>query len=57
MNHPGIVLVNFTPRRHRRAVMEVQLEIVDLGDATRETRQASWPVETMDNMFQWGRWY
>jgi hypothetical protein len=37
--------------------MEVQLYIVDLGDATEETRQQGWPVDTFDNLMQWGRYY
>lgn len=33
------------------------LDIIDLGDATRETKQFS-PVQIfMDNMFQFGSWY
>jgi hypothetical protein len=36
--------------------MDVPLEMVDLGDAIAETRQASWPAEMPDNLAQWGRW-
>lgn len=53
----GVGVVFTSKLRQRRAVMEVQLEIFDFGDALKETKQQAWPGHTFDNLYQWGIYY